>query len=123
MTARSQGNPLAAEILSVYQEANGTQRLLSMMLNSLEGQSRDPQFTAVVSSATPQFTAVVSSVTPQFTAVVSSVTPQFTDVVSPMTTQFTAVVSSVAHSSQMWSVAVRQFTVDVLVGCEVTSHR
>ncbi|KAF0307721.1 CCR4-NOT transcription complex subunit 6 [Amphibalanus amphitrite] len=31
------GNPLAADILSVYQEANGTQRLLTMMLNSLEG--------------------------------------------------------------------------------------
>ncbi|KAF0300769.1 putative RNA-directed DNA polymerase from transposon BS [Amphibalanus amphitrite] len=30
------GNPLAADILSVYQEANGTQRLLTMMLNSLE---------------------------------------------------------------------------------------
>ncbi|XP_037083925.1 CCR4-NOT transcription complex subunit 6-like [Pollicipes pollicipes] len=32
------GNPLGSEIMTVYQEQNGTQRLLTMMLNNLEGQ-------------------------------------------------------------------------------------
>ncbi|XP_037083924.1 CCR4-NOT transcription complex subunit 6-like [Pollicipes pollicipes] len=31
------GNPLGSEIMTVYQEQNGTQRLLTMMLNNLEG--------------------------------------------------------------------------------------